>query len=717
MVIDDKPTITTDGYNNILIYTDPLSKNVTIAKPKIVTPKKNKKGEYVWLLPESAEKGKIYGLLDESKIFTFKKPLEDMADFERYYDDLVDKENVLISKDSLPESIKNYLFILLEKYMGYDDTTLYKTRYRDVVFTLARQLSRYDNATKQGSLSTTLEYYEALYNQYMSDIDNYGTAIVNKISWCGGLLQLLYDLFPDIPREDKPNDNYKDTEYWPAINITVPKLWANISYSEYSGALKNLQKSQCINYAELLRIKQKQLNALIEQYTQIVNNYDTQISSLERNGADTTTIIVEKKKVQNQIDNYVAQQQICNERLSLLYAALTALGASGIIAGETYYPVDVSFPTRATSFWYYNTDKNKGNYGWNELVWYKYYCDKENSTAYYPDGLGPMTYINYSEINWDDVNFTNEYCPSMNKYSAWYQNYYINYAIENELPYINIDEPNTYVPVNWRTELFLMGLRAEENGTDPGPYYQELKLNWPSTYDFKNEKLLASSINYIDYFVGSTGVLLGNEYSFTTGDDKKAEATQTDKAKFKANQEAEVKNFLLNYENDHYYYFFDMIDSSSPTWGEYSVNNIGRRTNVNINSGVNCIFAPKIPDYAFFNVSGLTTQQRREVFSELQDIAEDIIQVTDTFYDNFATGSFKQSAYEQIKYDLQQHTSYQNTVSITAVPCFYLEPNVRVELNDHSTNTFGDYVIKSISIPLGVGNNMSVSMTKAMERI
>jgi len=160
-----------------------------------------------------------------------------------------------------------------------------------------------------------------------------------------------------------------------------------------------------------------------------------------------------------------------------------------------------------------------------------------------------------------------------------------------------------------------------------------------------------------------------------------------------------------------------MIDSSSSEWGEYSVNNIGRRTNVNISDSVNCIFSPKIPDYAFINVSGLTTKKRKEVYNELTDIAEDIIQVTDTFYKNFSTGGYRQSAYEQIKYDLQQYTSYQNTVSITAVSCFYLEPNVRIRLNDHSTNTFGDYVVKTISIPLGLGSTMSVSLSKAIERI
>ena len=382
----------------------------------------------------------------------------------------------------------------------------------------------------------------------------------------------------------------------------------------------------------------------------------------------------------------------------------------------------MNVPVRASSFWYYSNDNTQGAYGWNELTWYQYYHDETDSTDYYPDGLGSMTYIDYSTIKWDDVDFTRENCPSMNRYSYWYQNYYVDYAKEYALPYFDTDSKNSYVPTNWRTELLLRGMRAEANGTDPGQYYQELKLNWPTLYDFKTGQLIPTSVDYIDYFVGKTGVIFGNTYNFSDYESKiSANVNNSEgssaKATFKPNQEAAIQNMILNYENGNYYYFFDMIDSSSPTWGEYSVKNIGRRTNVNVSEGVNCIFEPHIPDYAFVNVSGLTTQERRKKYTELADIAETIIQVTDMFHKNFATGGFKHSAYEQIRYDLQQHTSYQNTISVTAIPCFYLEPNTRIELNDHSTNTFGDYIVKSISIPLGTNSNMSVSLSKAMQRI
>lgn len=718
LVIDEKPTITNEGFDNILIYEDPSANITTMTKPKIIAPTQNG-NEWKWILPEFAEEGKIYGLLDESKIITYKKTLTDMNDFATAYNTLVALENAQIAQDntyaaSVTTEVKNYLFDLLEKYMSYFDDTKYKDTYRDIIFTLVRQLRRYNADKKTPALSSTSDYYEALYTSYILDKTDYGAAIADRISWCGGLLQLLYNSFNNIAANSshKPVSGFIDTSYWPAINTTINNLWANMGSSNDAAELRTLRIARCLNYINAAIVKQTELKVLIDQYNQIVNNYNIQIESQQRNNASSSTInqlIAARDAVQNQVDNYKEQQETCGKRLTILYSVLTALRASDNEVGETYYTVDVDIPVRASSFWYYNNNSNEDSYGWNEVVWYQYYRNRTSATSYYPDGLGSMTYINFSEINLGSTN----YIPSMNRYSSWYQNYYMAYAADNDLPYFNGDKSNAYIPTNWRTELLLRGLRAEENGTDPGPYYQELKANWPTVYDFKGEQIFPSSINYIDYFVGNTGVILGSDYEFTTDEFNAVTA----KAKFKTNNEAEIKDFLLNYENGNYYYFFDMIDSSSSEWGEYSVNNIGRRTNVTISDSVNCIFAPKIPDFAFVNVSGLTWQKRREILAELADVAEDIIQITDAYNENFSTGGYRQSAYSQIRYDLQQHTSYQNTVSITAIPCFYLEPNVRVKLNDHSTGSFGDYVIKSISIPLGLGGSMSVSMSKAMERI
>lgn len=688
LVIDEKPTITVEGYDNVLIYTDPSTNNTTIAKPKIIES-----------LPEFAESGKIYGLLDEPQDFTFKETVEDMNEFATYYNNFAKEENTLIEEDYTDNSLDE-LYALLENYMSYEDTTPYKSRYSDIVFTLARQIEKYCDGSKRDPNNSTKKYYIDLKEQYNPQSE----AASEKLIWCKDLLILLYNIF-NFSTEEITAPEGEDSGYWPIISEILENLWQNIN-TTYSTSLNSQRKAACIKEINSLNIKQKQLKILIEQYTQIMNNCSIKIASLERNNQNAEQEKQKRAAIEQRINNYSTQQDLCNKRLELLYAILTVLGASILEVGEVYYTVDRTIPVKVTSFWYFDNDRQGENYGWNQLEWYKYYSTEYKS----------MTYIDYSKFNWSNINFENEEdYPSMNSNSKWYKNYYIPYAKEEELPYFEGENVNKYIPTDWRTELLLMGLRAEENGTDTGPYYQELKANLPMIYDFKTDGLLSTGTNFIDYFVGQNGVLFGN-YKYENDTTINANELEAERIKFKNDAEAAVKNLSLKYENDNYYYYFDMIDSSSSIWGEYSVKNIGRRTNVNISDGVNCIFTPDIPNYAFVNISNITLEERKKIVSELENVAEEIIYVTDSFYDNFATGVLKQSAYEQIKYDLQQHTSYQNTVSITAIPCFYLEPNVRVKLNNYTTNTFGDYVIKSISIPLG-SNTMSVSLSKAIERI
>jgi hypothetical protein len=109
----------------------------------------------------------------------------------------------------------------------------------------------------------------------------------------------------------------------------------------------------------------------------------------------------------------------------------------------------------------------------------------------------------------------------------------------------------------------------------------------------------------------------------------------------------------------------------------------------------------------------ILTIQRQECIDNLQPYA----QVSEDIYSNLAIGGYANGAYDEIKYDLFCHTNYQKTVSLTALPIFYLEPNSRVELSDRSTNTYGDFMVQNISLTLGPGANMSVTLNEVNERL
>jgi hypothetical protein len=246
---------------------------------------------------------------------------------------------------------------------------------------------------------------------------------------------------------------------------------------------------------------------------------------------------------------------------------------------------------------------------------------------------------------------------SADDYSFWYYNPVSNSSTFgwNELNCIDYYEDKPYVATDYRTEILLQGLAADDLGIETNHYYEELKAYWPTIYDLSTQQ-------------------------------------------FKINEG---------------YYYFDIIDSSSSRYGEYSINNIGRRTNVTNSDDVNCIFTPEIPEVAFLYTDADDFEEQKTSVRELTDA---IIQVTSDYYKYFTTGGMNNDAFSQVKYDLLIYTSYQNTLSMTALPCFYLEPNTRATINDESTGTRGEYTISTISIPLGAGNAMSVTCSQALEK-
>ena len=248
-----------------------------------------------------------------------------------------------------------------------------------------------------------------------------------------------------------------------------------------------------------------------------------------------------------------------------------------------------------------------------------------------------------------------------------------------------------YYAYDWRTALLIYGLQANVNGTDPGPYFGDLEFFWPEEYDLRREK---------QCFYGE-----------------------------KENNSVYYKTLTSGK------FYFDIIDASSSSLGQFSVQNIGRRIDVTINDKINCLFTPEIPNLIFLNtdnpmanwsenttitelrtvtdITEMLNEQRQECINNGQPY----IQVPNEIYDNLIIGGYLNDAYSALRYELFSHTSYQKVASITALPVFHLEPNSRVSLSDPTTNTYGDYIIQNINLTLGPGANLSATLNEALERL
>lgn len=237
--------------------------------------------------------------------------------------------------------------------------------------------------------------------------------------------------------------------------------------------------------------------------------------------------------------------------------------------------------------------------------------------------------------------------------------------------YIAIDVGLTDIKTSdWRTELYLQGVQSEPLGTDTNYYYTELLNEWPKLYDIK-----------VQNPDGTQGAFYPEVIKNPSDID----------------------------------FFLDFIDSTAAI-SQFSVKNIGRRTIVENNNDINCVFEPEVPDYILIEITGNAEEMEKQR-EECRIKGQKYIQIESTVYSLLVGGGSYNSAYNRVRELLYQHTSYNESITIQAVPIYHLEPNIRVGVRDTESNIFGDYMVSNISIPLDINGTMTISATRALERI
>ena len=75
------------------------------------------------------------------------------------------------------------------------------------------------------------------------------------------------------------------------------------------------------------------------------------------------------------------------------------------------------------------------------------------------------------------------------------------------------------------------------------------------------------------------------------------------------------------------------------------------------------------------------------------------------------------SAKDVLDEQLYNHAYCIESISMNTIPIYYLEPNTRIFVRDDESGIYGEYIMTRLNIPLGHSGTMSVSATKAAERI
>lgn len=155
-------------------------------------------------------------------------------------------------------------------------------------------------------------------------------------------------------------------------------------------------------------------------------------------------------------------------------------------------------------------------------------------------------------------------------------------------------------------------------------------------------------------------------------------------------------------------FWFDFLDpDKEANVAKYSVPAIGDRAKSVNDNMVKAIYFRETPNALFTN--DIQTVERKSGYTYLQ-------------YNPLMSGSFNISSQGKSAYDVMEE--YINlyvycieSISITSIPIYHLQPNVKILVYDEDSKINGQYLVSKITIPLVYNGTMSVNATKSTEII
>lgn len=156
-------------------------------------------------------------------------------------------------------------------------------------------------------------------------------------------------------------------------------------------------------------------------------------------------------------------------------------------------------------------------------------------------------------------------------------------------------------------------------------------------------------------------------------------------------------------------FWLDFIDTEGAL-GKYSVKAIGDRTKAINDKDVKSIYYQSVPNVIFFGSMDEYTEHEIKTGYLYVILPED-------FLNQFTLSARGKSAKDAIDTLLYTYTYGAETVSLSSIPIYHLEPNQRIYVHDENSVINDEYVVRRINIPLSATGTMTVEGAKAPQRI
>lgn len=200
---------------------------------------------------------------------------------------------------------------------------------------------------------------------------------------------------------------------------------------------------------------------------------------------------------------------------------------------------------------------------------------------------------------------------------------------------------------------------------------------------------------------------------------KRPNMTQEEWLKWKANQYWNPNIFYWDAVNqsltivnpEQLFFWIDFIDDQTDLW-QYGPDLIGRRAKVINDDKVKAIYFKDTPELLF-----VERYSSSPVVEYSDTLAYAHINISPSLATYLYISSQGKSAKEELDNLIYQSTYYQDSITLSTIPIYYLEPNTRIFVQDKKSGISGEYLIKSMSIPLSHDGMMSLNANRASERI
>lgn len=158
-------------------------------------------------------------------------------------------------------------------------------------------------------------------------------------------------------------------------------------------------------------------------------------------------------------------------------------------------------------------------------------------------------------------------------------------------------------------------------------------------------------------------------------------------------------------------FWFDLMDTHGKI-SDYAVSVIGNRPKVVNDTSVKSIYFRKTPTVIFINKSnqlGWEFTERKSGYT--------YIHLPDQMLSLFTMSGQGKSAWNTLEECLYNDVCCVESVSLTTIPIYYLQPNTKIYIEDQNSKVDGEYIVSRFTIPLNYNGTMSISANKVAEKI